>query len=130
MRKNPITVAVILITIIALGGVGYIAHRSLAANNVRFNTTYQAVLLDDNQVFYGKIQGLGTSFPVLTDVYYVQREVDPQTKGVKNILVRRGSEWHAPDRMVINARHIVFVEPVSPGSKVAQLIADLRNQRQ
>ena len=121
---------IIVVAIIVLTSVAYVAHRSAVAGAVRFNTTYQAVLLDDNQVFYGKIQGLGTAFPVLTDIYYVQHQVNPQTKEVKNILVRRGSEWHAPDRMVINAQHIVFVEPVSRGSKVAQLIADLKNNKQ
>jgi len=98
------------------------------ASTVRFETPYQAVLLDNNQVYYGKVQGLGTPFPVLTDVYYVQQQVNQQTKEVKNILIRRGPEWHAPDRMVINANHIILVEPVSPTSKVAQLIADSKNQ--
>jgi hypothetical protein len=88
-----------------------------------FDTTYQAVLLDTGQVYYGKMKGLGTPFPVITDVFYVEHQVDPQTKAVKNILVRRGKEWHAPDHMVINAQHIVLVEPVSPNSQVAQLIA-------
>lgn len=72
-----------------------------------------------------KIEGLGTAFPTLTDVYYVEHQVNQQTKEVKNILVRRGNEWHAPDRTVLNARHIVLVEPVSFGSKVAELIAEL-----
>jgi len=126
LKKSLLGIVVVIIVVV---GVAYFAHRSAVESTVRFKTSYQAVLLDDNQVFYGKIQGLGTAFPVLTDIYYVQHQVNPQTKEVKNILVRRGSEWHAPDRMVINARHIVFIEPVSPGSKVAQLIADLKNNK-
>jgi hypothetical protein len=109
-------------------GVGLGVWQSGRKSSVKFNSVYQAVLLDNGQVYYGEVQGLGTAFPVLRDVYYVEHEVNPQTKEVKNILVRRGSEWHAPDRMVIKARHIVMVEPVSPGSKVAQLIADLKTQ--
>jgi hypothetical protein len=31
---------------------------------------YQAVLLDDNQVYFGKASGLGTDYAVLTDVFY------------------------------------------------------------
>jgi len=38
------------------------------------------------------------------------------------VLVKRGKELHGPDRMYINADQIVFVEPVGPDSKVAQLI--------
>jgi hypothetical protein len=96
------------------------AHRSKA--DVKFDTTYQAVLLDNGSAYFGKLQGAGTDYPVLTDVYYVQSQVNQETKEVKNILVRRGNEWHSPDRMVLNARHIVFMEPVGPNSTVAKLI--------
>ena len=91
--------------------------------DIKFDTTYQAVLLDNNSVYFGKLQGAGTPYPVLTDVYYVQSQVNQETKEVKNILIRRGNEWHAPDRMYLNARHIVLIEPVGPNSKVAELIA-------
>jgi len=94
------------------------------AGTVQVTTPYQAVLLDNGQVYYGKIERAGSSYPVLRDVYYVQSKVNPQTKEVSNVLIRRGSEWHGPDRMFVNARHIVLVEPVGPSSKVAQLIAD------
>jgi hypothetical protein len=84
---------------------------------------YYAVLLNGGQVYFGKLEGLGTAFPILTDVFYVQSRQDPQTKQVTNILLKRGREWHAPDRMLINSRQIVFIEPVTPGSRVAQLIS-------
>jgi len=38
-------------------------------------------------------------------------------------LLKRGSEWWQPDRMIVNASNIVFVEPVEPNSRIAQLIA-------
>jgi hypothetical protein len=95
-------------------------------STIRFETPYQAVLLDNNQVYCGKLQGAGTPYPVLTDVFYVQSQVDPQTKQVKNILIRRGNEWHAPDRMYINARHIILIEPVGPNSQVAKLISEAK----
>jgi hypothetical protein len=96
----------------------------------KFDTAYQAVLLDNGQVYYGKIDRIDSEFSVMTDVYYIQSQVDAQTKGMKNILVRRGNEWHAPNRSVINTRHIVVVEPVIPGSKVAELITQLKNKNQ
>ena len=92
------------------------------AAGIKFDTTYQAVLLDNGSVYFGKLQGAGTQYPVLTDVYYVQSQVNQETKEVKNVLIRRGNEWHAPDRMVLNARHIILIEPVGPNSKVAELI--------
>jgi len=93
------------------------------AADIKFDTTYQAVLLDNGSVYFGKLQGAGTQYPVPTDVYYVQSQVNQETKEVKNILIRRGNEWHAPDRMFLNARHIILIEPVGPNSKVAELIA-------
>jgi len=101
----------------------------MAGKAVTFDTPYQAVLLDNGQLFFGKIQGFLSATPILTDVYYVQEQADLETKKVKNVLVRRGSEWHAPNRMVISSRHIVFIEPVSPGSTVAKLIADLNRTK-
>jgi hypothetical protein len=83
---------------------------------------YQAVLLDNNQVYYGQLTGLGTAYPVLTNVFYVQAVVNPQTKQQSNILLKRGKEWHGPDKMLLNASHIVMVEPVTSGSTVASLI--------
>jgi hypothetical protein len=87
---------------------------------------YSAVLLANGSVYFGKLEGLGSPYPVLRDVYYVQSVSDPETKKATNILVKRGKEWHAPDRMLINDKSIVFVEPVGQGSKVSQLIAETK----
>jgi hypothetical protein len=86
------------------------------------NTPYSAVLLDTGQLYYGKLVNGGSEFPELTDVYYIQNSVNQETKAVSSVLVRRGNEWHGPDRMFLNSRHIVLVEPVGTNSKVAQLI--------
>ena len=90
---------------------------------VKFKTPYQAVLLTNNNVYYGKLEGLGTAYPILRDVFYIQTTVDPNTKQSAAVLIRRGKEWHGPDFMVLNARHVLLIEPVTPGSRVAQLIA-------
>jgi hypothetical protein len=44
------------------------------------------------------------------------------------VLIRRGKEWHGPDYTILNAEHIVLIEPVSEGSKVAELIAEQERQ--
>ena len=90
---------------------------------VKFTTPYQAVLLTNGSVYYGKIEGLGEPYPILRDVFYIQTAVDQNTKQTNNVLIRRGKEWHGPDYMVLNAHHILLVEPVTAGSRVAQLIA-------
>ena len=41
------------------------------------------------------------------------------------MFIKRGNEWHSPDKMVLNARQILMVEPVTSGSRVANLIKEL-----
>jgi hypothetical protein len=109
--------------------IGFIAGDlwgSRSASPVKLDTPYQAVLLDTGQVYYGHLEGLGSSFPTMRDVFYIQSQQNAQTKEVTNILIRRGKEWHGPDKTVLNARHIVMIEPVSPSSKVAQLISEAK----
>lgn len=88
-------------------------------------TEYRAVLMSSGMVLFGKLHGLGTPLPVLTDVYYVQTVQDPKTNKPTTVLIKRGKEWHAPDRTVLNASQIILIEPVTEGSKVMSLIAEL-----
>jgi hypothetical protein len=93
-----------------------------AAQTPALSTEYQLVLLDNGQTFFGRLEGYGSDTPVLRDVFYIQTQLDPDTKQSRNNLIKRGREWHEPDRMVLSAHHIVIVEPVSPTSTVAKLI--------
>jgi hypothetical protein len=89
---------------------------------------YYAVLLTNGAVYFGKLEGMGSPSPVLLDVFYVQPgPVDPTTKQPSGmVLVHRGKELHGPDRMILNDRSIVFVEPVGADSRVAQLIREAK----
>jgi hypothetical protein len=94
------------------------------ASSVLDAKKYYAVLLANGSVYFGHMEGLGSPYPVLRDVYYVQSSQNPETKEVKNILVKRGKEWHGPDRMIVNEKSIVFIEPVGLDSTVAKLIEE------
>jgi len=87
---------------------------------------YYAVLLANGSVYFGQLEGLGNPYPVLKNVYYVQSNVNQETKAVSNSLVKRGKEWHGPDRMIINEKAIIFIEPVGKDSRVSQLIEESR----
>jgi small nuclear ribonucleoprotein (snRNP)-like protein len=100
----------------------------MRSSDVKFETPYQAVLLSNGSVYFGRLQGYGGHDPVLTDVYYIVSQQNPETKQVQNSLVKRGKELHEPDRMYLNPNQILFVEPVGPNSKVAQLIAQQPKQ--
>jgi hypothetical protein len=97
--------------------------------NLNFETTYQLVLLDNGQVYIGKLEQAGSDYPLLRDVFYVQRLVEGDKKEGKNVLVKRGGEWHMPEYMRINGRHIVMIEPVAPESRMAQLIKEAKAGR-
>jgi hypothetical protein len=123
---------VVVITLLVLVAVvlGFLLTRELrGGTNVKLETPYQAVLLANGQAYFGKIQGLGSAFPVMTDVHYVQTQVNQETKQTTNVLVRRGKEWHGPDRMFLNGNQIVLVEPVTETSQVSKLISELRTKQ-
>src|ERR1035437_5118713 len=62
----------------------------------KLDTPYQAVLLTNNTVYIGRLQGFGTPYPVMRDVFYIQTRVNPETKQAGNALVRRETTWHSP----------------------------------
>jgi len=90
---------------------------------------YQAVFLDNGQVFFGKLSDIGSDYPLLKEIFYVQTQTNPETKEVRSILIKRGNEWHGPTSMRLNSRHVVIIEPVSSESKVAKLIAEAKTKK-
>jgi hypothetical protein len=124
MAASPVIVAAIIIALSILLASWFAARSHV----VQFDKPYQAVLLTNGQVYYGRLDGYGTDHPVLREVYYIQSSVNPQTHEQSNILTRRGKEWHGPDRMYLNPSQILLVEPVGTDSKVADLIKDLKAQ--
>jgi len=118
----------ILLAVVIAGIAWWMTRRNNAP--VTLTTPYQAILLSNGQVYYGRLEGYGSRpFPVLREVYYIKSGTDAKTSQPTSILVTRGNEWHGPDHMILNASHIIQVEPVTPDSKVAELIAALKMQR-
>ena len=94
----------------------------------KLSREYQAVLLDNGQVLFGKLEQAGGDYPVLSNVFVGQAQVNPETKELTRTLVRRSVELHNPDYMTLNARHIVAIKPVAPNSRVAQVIKQAEAQ--
>ena len=89
-----------------------------------FKTEYQAVFIDNGQVYFGTVDFGQNGYVLIRDVYYVQSAVNKDTKEVSSVLIRRGNEWHGPNEMYVNVNHVVLIEPVGADSRVAQLIKD------
>jgi hypothetical protein len=95
---------------------------------IKFTTEYQAVHLDNGQMLFGKLEQAGSDYPVLRNVFAEQSQVNQTTKEVTRVLVKRSVELHNPDYMVLNAKHIVAIEPVANNSRVAEVIKQANTQ--
>ena len=121
MRKRSLFTGLMALTAlsVSLSGCGDIGSKG---QKLDIKTNYQAVLLDNGQAYFGKVEQ-GSEYLTLKDVYYIQSKVDESTKAVSSVLIKRGvQEWHAPDSMHINKEHVVIIEPVAESSEVAELI--------
>ncbi len=120
----PVLGVVILAVIAILLGVQTFRSGGGTSEKIEFHTPYQAVLLNNGLAYFGKVESQDSKFITLSDVYYIRssanKNADPKSQ--QNVLVKRGKEWHEPDRMTINLASIVFIEPVSPTSTVGKLI--------
>jgi hypothetical protein len=86
-------------------------------------SAWQAVALANGQVYFGRLEPAAEGYIALRDVFYVQTRQNPDTRAVANVLVKRGSEAHGPERMLINRQQLVLLEPVGKDSQIARLIA-------
>jgi hypothetical protein len=95
-------------------------------------TKYQAVFLDNGQVYFGHLTS-GEEFFRLTDVFYLQYRQNPQTgdpaADADVSIIKLGNEVHGPqDWMDINEEHILFIEELKAESRVASAIADYNSK--
>ena len=65
--------------ILVVATIGFHLYHAIHGHSIQFSTPYQAVLLTNGSVYFGHLQDYGTSHPVLTDVYYVVSQGNPET---------------------------------------------------
>ena len=107
-----------------------LAYQGMRAHDVpALSTPFQTVALVNGQAFFGRIESLDGGYVVLRDVFYIQSRQNPETKDIANVLIKRGGEAHAPDRMIINRQQVLLMEPVGVDSKIAKLIAEQTQPR-
>jgi hypothetical protein len=87
-------------------------------------TTFQAVTLVNGEVFYGRIDHLGTDHPVLRDAFSIRTEIEPQSQQEKRVIVRRSDSLTGADHLIFPAASIASVEPVKADSAVGKLIKE------
>ena len=129
--KKSTVVVIILAGLVLLALIGW--RKSWFTEESR--SGYQAVFLANNQVYFGKISHMESSYPVLEDVYYlrVTQVLQPsdQTPGQQIQLMKLGGEIHGPEnRMMLNKSQILFIEDLKPDSQIVGAIeADKKGQK-
>ena len=95
MLKHALMIALLAVAAMS-AGCGRLGPKENLSSAAIDANKYYAVLLSNGSVYFGKLEGLETPYPVLKEVYYVQSVTNPETKAVSNILVKRGKELHGP----------------------------------
>ena len=91
---------------------------------------YQAVFLNNGQVYYGIISDSQGQFYTLEDVYYVLKQNPKEEGGQPQLsLVKMGKEFHGPEDLIyINRDQIVYVENLKPKGEVVLKIEEHKKQ--
>jgi hypothetical protein len=99
---------------------------TLEVEEVAESGEYQAVFLDNGQVYFGALDDSDKRFYTLTDVFYLQSGVViDQSSNIA--LAKLGNEAHGPeDEMRINVDHILFIEDMRSDSSVVQAIREYK----
>lgn len=118
-------IAVLLLCIVL--GIG---HGSSTTNEAQYvqGSKYQAVFLNNGQVYFGHIQSLNSQYVRMTNIYYLTQSGDSSSSNYS--LVKLGCQQiHDPlDQMVINRDQVTFWENLSDSGKVVKSIQQFQQQ--
>ncbi len=120
-----IVVSILIIVVLAVATFG-----NIGTSNSINTDKYQAVFLDNGQVYFGRLANLNSEYVELTDIYYLQvdQQVQPdqdQSAQQQISLAKLGNELHGPeDKMFINPDKIVFWENLKDDGQVSTAIAE------
>ncbi|MCP5142703.1 MAG: hypothetical protein H6980_10170 [Gammaproteobacteria bacterium] len=93
-----------------------VAQNMVTPGSSLTGTDHQLVVMDSGQIYLGRMEKLETGWPVLRNVIQLARKSQGEGQGSQLVFVPRAAEPHQPDHMVINAAHILSIEPVAASS--------------
>lgn len=109
-----------ILALAAFGAVEFLRKEDPLAGLVD-ESRYQAVILANGSVYFGRLRSAGGGFYELRDVFFIRQ----QTSGAKATqeVVPLSEELHGPEnRMFVRSDEIVLVENLRRESSVAQAI--------
>lgn len=120
--------SLLTITLILVGFGAWLVIKHRVLGQVLNPYTYQAVFLDNNQIYFGRLEHLDSSYPVLTDAYYVR--ITNQEGNAGKVVPLGDTEPHRPEnQMILNKEHILFVENLKADSPVIKVIQGLKSNQ-
>lgn len=123
--------ALLGVLVIALIILGAISALKLVTGDKPAGDRYQAVFLDNGQVFFGKLKNTDGSYLTLEKAFYTQKQdlpadatAEQKTATSNNVsLVKVGDEVYGPEStMRIKAEQVLFWQDLKSDSKVAKAI--------
>ncbi len=121
----------LLVSIAALvAGIAIGLMQTTNNNESKFvqSSKYQAVFLNNGQVYFGNISSLNTRYVRLSNVYYLTQTGEAASSNYS--LVKLGCQQiHDPlDQMLINRDQVTFWENLQNDGKVVKSINDFKKQ--
>lgn len=113
--------------------------RSFSASSLVKGDKYQAVFLDNGQVYFGHLDSVNSEYVRLTDIFYLQveQQIQPDqdsstdesdTPQQQISLAKLGNELHGPeDEMFVLRSKIVFWENLKDDGQVTQAIKNFKS---
>ncbi len=119
----------VVLAVVVIGAAGiyfWPKGKTVIANN--YEGKWQAVFLNNDQVYFGHVASEDEQQIILDDVYYPQKPISLQQGGDTTAqgdftLVKMGGEiYGTEDKMSINREMVLFVANLKDNSKVTQAI--------
>jgi len=133
-----LTVILLACVTVVLIGVIFVSMRSGSGDNEsQFidKSKYQAVFLNNGQVYFGNIESLNNSYVRMTNIFYLTQGSNSSSSSSSSSngnysLVKLGCQQiHDPlDEMVINRSQVTFWENLNPSGKVVSSIKQFNQQ--
>jgi hypothetical protein len=137
LSSKVLVVSLIVVAIIITVVLGLSALGSLSSSSLVKTEQYQAIFLDNGQVYFGRLDDVNRDYVRLTDIYYLQVEQqiqpDQQTDDAAAVddqqtrisLAKLGNELHGPeDEMFILRSKITFWENLKDDGQVTKAISE------
>lgn len=125
--------AIVSVVLMALTATGYVLFKK--STNPVNTEGFQAVFLENGQVYFGRLSNINSNYVLLTNVYYLQANQDVQGDNKDKEedqpqlqLNKLGNELHGPeDAMWLSRGKITFWENLKSDSQVVKAIENQKD---